>query len=94
MRRFTYLLGAAVLICTGFPAFGGSWVFQRSYYSHSPAQRIQVGPRSYGGPYYTRAQGDFVRFGMRQVYSTIQVPGATYDNVRVWEVWVQPGSQR
>ncbi len=94
MRSFTYLFGACLLLLTGCPAFGGSWVFQRSYYSHQPTQRVQIGPRSHGGPYYTRAQGEYVRTGMRQVYSSIQIPGSGSDNLWVWESWVQPGSQR
>lgn len=70
-----------------------SWVFQRSYYSHSPAQQVQINPRSYGGPYYTRPQGEYINSGQRWLRSTISIPGGTYDQINIVESWVQGGAQ-
>lgn len=72
---------------------GGSWMFQRSYYSHQPTNPVQITPRSYGGPYYTRPQGEYISSGQRWIRSTINVPGATAEQINVVESWVQGGAQ-
>lgn len=68
-------------------------MFQRSYYSHQPAQQVQLNPRSYGGPYYTRPQGEYISSGQRWIRSTINIPGATAEQINVVESWVQGGAQ-
>jgi len=95
IRQCKALMIAAFLAgaLAGPAAAAESWVFQRSYYSHEPAERVQIGPRATGGPYYTRPRGVYVNSGYRNLRSTIRIGGRTYDHLNVWESWVQTGSQ-
>lgn len=70
----------------------GSWIFQRSYYTHDPVSQVRIGRQHFGGPYYTRPQGDYVRHGYRYNNTPIRVGGSN-DNTMVIERWVQWGSQ-
>ncbi|MBX7167939.1 MAG: hypothetical protein K1X74_16515 [Pirellulales bacterium] len=98
-RKFRLMLPVFVLACgvvpsaLAGPAPGTSWVFRQSYYSHQPVQPVQIGRRSAGGPFYTSPQGEYVRSGFRNMRSFINVGGRQYDNVNVWESWIQHGSQ-
>jgi hypothetical protein len=74
-------------------AQAGSWVFQRSYYSHHPTANVEVQRRSVGGPFYTHQQGEFVRSGYRNLRTTIVIGGRTYEHGQIWESWVQGGGQ-
>jgi hypothetical protein len=92
MIRFLLAMVAAAAL-TASTASAGSWVFQRSYYSHDPVTQVRLGRQVYGGPYYTRPVGAYVKSGYRNLRSTIQVGGGSYDHVNVWESWIQYGEQ-
>jgi hypothetical protein len=75
------------------PAQAENWMFQRSYYSHQPAEPVAIGRRARGGPYYTRPQGAYFNGGFRRLRSTINVGGLIYDNLNLFESWAQTGGQ-
>ena len=70
-----------------------SWIFRKSYYSHDPVQPVQIGRQRAGGPVFSRPEGDYVQAGFRRVYSSIQVPPYTWDNINIYEAWTHSGSQ-
>lgn len=70
-----------------------SWVFQRSYYSHQPGVPVRVGVKPAVPSYYPRPSGVYVNSGFRNLRSTIRVGGRVYDNLNVWESWIQTGAQ-
>ena len=72
----------------------GSWIFQRSYYSHDPITAVRIAePAVHGGPYYTRPQGAFVKSGFRNLNSIIPMGPLGTDQMNYWESWVQTGQQ-
>lgn len=91
LRTLVFSLALLGLACA--PVQAGSWIFQRSYYSHQPAVAVPVGPQAVGGPYYTRPYGEYVRSGFRTMRTTIVVGGRSYDNTNLFESWIQVGSQ-
>lgn len=70
-----------------------SWVFQRSYYSHHPGVPVRIGTKPAVPSYYPRPTGVYVNSGFRNLRSTIRVGGRVYDNLNVWESWIQTGAQ-
>lgn len=74
-------------------AEAGSWVFERSYYSHQPTANVEVHRRAVGGPFYSRQQGEFVRSGYRNIRTTIIANGRVTEQGQFFESWVQGGSQ-
>lgn len=94
MKRCLFL---AVIVSAGFgsapAAQAENWMFQRSYYSHQPAEPVAIGNRARGGPYYTRPQGAYFNGGFRRLRSTINVGGLVYDNLNLFESWAQTGGQ-
>ena len=101
--KFALQLTAVALVVAGFAASAraegngtatGSWIFQRSYYSHDPVTEVRIAkPQVSGGPYYTRPQGAYVKSGFRNNNITINVGSAGADVTNVWESWVQTGQQ-
>lgn len=90
------ILVAVVLLaglCSANAAQAENWMFQRSYYSHQPAEPVAIGRRARGGPYYTRPQGAYFNGGFRRLRSTINVGGLVYDNLNLFESWAQTGGQ-
>jgi hypothetical protein len=95
MRRLVICLIAlmAVAMSAGY-AQAESWIFGRSYYSHTPPRPIVVGqPQSRGGPYYSRPQGEFTTSSLRYLRSYINIQGQTVDQYMVYESYIQGGSQ-
>jgi hypothetical protein len=92
MIRTTRLLVVfALLGCSS--ASASTWAFRPSYYSHHPTTHVRIGRQYSAGPVYTRPQGEYINAGYRNLRSTIQVGGQTYDHTHVWESWVQVGAQ-
>ena len=89
------LIAVFLSACLGsvVPANAENWMFQRSYYSHQPAEPVAIGRRARGGPYYTRPQGAYFNGGFRRLRSTINVGGLVYDNLNLFESWAQTGGQ-
>lgn len=88
--------GALVLLASCMaPALAraDSWVFQRSYYSHHPGVPVRIGVKPAVPSYYPRPTGIYVNSGFRNLRSTIRVGGRVYDNLNVWESWIQTGAQ-
>jgi hypothetical protein len=103
--KFALQVVALALVVAGFcasaqaqapsnPSGSGSWIFQRSYYSHDPVTTVRIAkPQVTGGPYYTRPQGAYVKSGFRNNNIVINVGSAGADVTNVWESWVQTGEQ-
>ena len=94
MKR-TLFVAAIVFagFCSAPAAQAENWMFQRSYYTHQPAEPVAIGRRARGGPYYTRPQGAYFNGGFRRLRSTINVGGLVYDNLNLFESWAQTGGQ-
>ncbi len=92
MKRI-FLVMFLMLFCSTSHASAGSWIFQRSYYSHDPVTKVRVGPQASGGPYYTPVSGQFITTGYRNLRSTINVRGMVFDQYNVWDSWIQVGGQ-
>ena len=76
-------------MCIAEPANAGSWIFRRSYYSHTPVQPVTIGNKS---PYPVRRvlpSGAYVRTGYRNLQSRIQVGGQSFDHLNIRESWIQ-----
>jgi hypothetical protein len=84
---------APLLFCLPVTASAGSWIFERSYYTHDPVNKVRIGPQASGGPYYTPVRGEFVRTGVRYLRSQIRVGGMVFDQYNEWDAWVQTGAQ-
>jgi hypothetical protein len=91
MRRF--LLAALTMLLPATSAQAGSWLFERSYYTHHPTANVEVHRRSVGGPFYSRQQGEHVRSGYRNIRTTIIANGRVYEQGQFFESWVQGGGQ-
>lgn len=93
-RKF---LTPAIILVAAFafaaPAQAESWMFRNSYYSHQPAQPVQIGPRKVSGPIFTAPVGEYVRSGYRNINSRINVRGQHIEQINMWESWIQVGSQ-
>lgn len=92
-RKFLIAATLCVSLASVSAVRAEGWMFNPSYYSHSPPQPVQVGPRLTGGPFYTRPQGAYINGGYRRLNSRINVKGQTVDNLNVYESWIQYGQQ-
>jgi hypothetical protein len=90
MRVFAFTVA---ILFTAASAEAGSWVFERSYYSHHPTANVEVHRRAVGGPFYARQQGEFVRSGYRNIRTTIIANGRVWEQGQFFESWVQGGAQ-
>ena len=91
MKRFfvAALLGAAACGAAA-RAEAGSYLFERSYYSHTPVDPVQIGHRvPLGGPQFTRPLGFAVSSGYRLDRSQLRVRGQVVEQTNAWESWVQ-----
>jgi hypothetical protein len=95
MKCSLAVLFAVVVVAWGASAAQAeSWLFGRSYYSHTPPRPIAVGqPQARGGPYYSRPQGEYTGSSLRYMRSTINIQGQTFDQYQVYEGYIQGGSQ-
>jgi hypothetical protein len=100
LLRKSIFRGGAVAVALAFlaasPARGDSWIFQPSYYTQAQQPVVRIGAGRYlvlGGPFYTPPQGEFVRSGFRNSINTIQIGNQTFDQVNVWDSWIQVGAQ-
>jgi len=92
MKRL--LMSAALLAtasaCLPHAAEAGSWLFERSYYSHTPVEPVRLGHRPpSGGPAFTRPQGGAVQAGYRWDRSQIRVGGQVVEQIQSWDSWFQ-----
>jgi hypothetical protein len=83
----------AALFASAAPVKAEGWMFRGSYYSHQPAQGVQIGPRKVSGPIFTPPVGEYVRTGYRNINSRITVRGQHFEQINMWESWIQVGSQ-
>ena len=89
MKRLIASATVVVALLGGF-AEAGSYLFERSYYSHAPASPVVIGHRApVGGPLFTRPQGAAATSGYRWNRSNIQVGGQVVDQLNTWDSWVQ-----
>src|SRR5689334_22188765 len=80
----------ALLFVSAAPSEAGSYLFERSYYSHAPAKPVQVTPRvPAGGPQFTRPQGVAAQGMVRWNYSRIVVRGRTVEQTYGWDGYYQ-----
>ena len=93
MRLLMLCIALIGMLLASASAHAGSWLFERSYYSHHPTVDVEVQRRAVGGPFYARQQGEFVRSGYRNIRTTIVVGGRTYEQGQFFESWVQGGGQ-
>jgi hypothetical protein len=85
-----WFFAAAVLFAPAARAEADSYLFERSYYSHSPAAPVVIGHRApVGGPAFTRPQGVAATSGYRWQRSQIRVGGQVVDQLNTWDSWVQ-----
>ena len=84
------VLLVALLGCLRTRAEAGSYLFERSYYSHAPSSPVVIGHRMpVGGPLFTRPQGAAATSGYRWNRSNISVGGQVVDQLNTWDTWVQ-----
>ena len=97
MKRLIPLLlvvASAVTALPGSASAVDSWIFRPSYYSHHPVQPVTIGRQVASGRVaYSPTYGEFVRSGFRQTRSSIRTRGGSFDQVNVYESWIQVGAQ-
>jgi hypothetical protein len=72
------------------PVEAGSYLFERSYYSHTPERPVVIGHRApTGGPQFTRPQGVAATSGYRWQNSQTRVGGKVVDQINYWDSWIQ-----
>jgi hypothetical protein len=96
MKRFCFLaLASAALAATGLAgsAQAEPWIFMPSYYSHDPVKPVRIQRQYSQGPVFTRQQGAAVTSGYRYVRSQINIGGGTFDQINIWDSWIQGGAK-
>ena len=92
-RSLLLFVGAWLLLAAHNPV-RADWVFKRSDYSRSPQWGVETGPNRFArGPYFTQPQGAVVRSGFRNLNSHQSFRGGTWDNLNVFESWIQYAEQ-
>jgi hypothetical protein len=93
MKNLAYkLLLIAACVAAPVSAQAESWVFGPSYYSHTPYLPSQRPAAQSRGPFYNQPPGYSVKSGYRNIRGFINVGGQTFEQMNVWESWVQPSS--
>jgi hypothetical protein len=94
MRTFIRgLFIVAVLVAAPLSAHADSWIFGPSTYStygYMPPIQQQV-PTASRGPYFHRPPGYSVNSGYRNIRGYIRVGGQVFEQMNIWESWIQPG---
>ena len=95
MKRLVLIAALAMAgVGVAAEASASPWIFNQSYYSHTPVAPVRVGPKPLAsGPYYTRPQGQYINSGYRNLRSFINIRGQTVDQYQIFESWIQGGSQ-
>ncbi len=88
MKRFCCSIVLAVAGLTG-SVQAEPWVFMPSYYSHHPVKPVRIQRQYSQGPVFTRPQGASVNAGFRFLHSQINVGGGTFDQINMWDSWIQ-----
>ena len=94
MKRF--LLGAVLALASlagSAQAQTPSWIFQPSYYSHDPISPVRIQRQYSRGPQFTPSVGQYVNSGYRMLRANININGALYDQLNMWDSWYQTGAK-
>lgn len=94
MKRF--LFGAVLALASlagSAQAQAPSWIFQPSYYSHDPISPVRVQRQYSRGPQFTPSTGQYVNSGYRYLRAQINVGGGIYDQLNMWDSWIQGGAK-
>lgn len=83
---------AAAFIAAPSAQGGDSWIFRPSYYSHDPAQEVEIAPRPSTRLYYSRPYGAYIRWGFQHTHTGPTVR-SSYDHYHFYESWIQGGEQ-
>jgi hypothetical protein len=92
MKRSLFAAVLALASLAG-SAQAQSWIFNPSYYSHDPISPVRVQRQYSRGPQFTPSVGQYVNSGFRQLRAQINVGGGVYDQLNMWESWVQSGGK-
>jgi len=87
--RFIFSISLGMVALMASAALAGDWVRAQSYYSHDPQTGERVQQYAPVGPFYTQAQGNYLRSGYHHTRSSIQV-GTSADNYHVVEEYGAP----
>jgi len=93
MKHLLLGAAAAALLSCAAPCGAESWIFNQSYYSHDPVTRVRIGRQYSRGPVFTRSQGEYINTGYRNLRSTINIRGQTFDMINMFESWIQVGAK-
>jgi hypothetical protein len=65
------------------------WMFMPSYYSHHPIKPVRIQRQYSQGPVFVQQPGVSINAGYRYIRSQIVVGGGTFDQINMWDSWMQ-----
>lgn len=92
MKRFCIAIVLAWAGLSG-SAQAQQWIFMPSYYSHHPVKPVRIQRQYSRGPVFTQQQGVAVTSGYRYIRSQINVGGGTFDQINIWDSWIEGGAK-
>lgn len=92
MKRFCCSIALALAGLAG-TAQAEPWMFMPSYYSHDPVKPVRIQRQYSRGPVFIQQPGMSVNTGYRFLRSQINVGGGTYDQINMWDSWIQGRDQ-